>query len=94
MPLEPTFSTPWKLSVIGFGSILFIFSYGAVFLAIAKSDYKPFKAKQPWVLVIALTACLIWWIGGMQTLGIIDQEGIFAICSMWGVWAQVFLLLI
>jgi hypothetical protein len=44
--LEPTLTTPWKLTVISIGAITFLIGYVAIGIAYLNQDYAPLKAKQ------------------------------------------------
>ncbi|KAI8896874.1 hypothetical protein BC833DRAFT_621747 [Globomyces pollinis-pini] len=60
-------------------------------LVLTNLDWKPFKSKQPYVLLVSLASATVWWIGSLQSIGIIDQTGIFSNCVLWTVWCQLVL---
>ncbi len=89
--VEPTVRTMWKLLVIGFGGGIFTIGYMMITLVLWNRNWSPFRAKQPFVLLLSLLSATCWWIGNLQALGVIDQTGIFSNCALWGVWAQIVL---
>ncbi|KAJ3358990.1 hypothetical protein HDU91_005056, partial [Kappamyces sp. JEL0680] len=88
---EPLLSTPYKISVLGLGVGVFLINYVSVLFAIYRRDWAPFRAKQPLVLLAALVSATFWWLGNLQALGMVDQNGVFSICYLWSVWIQIVL---
>jgi hypothetical protein len=87
--IEPTAETVWKMVILGIGSAVFLIGYCSMGLVLVNKDWQPFKAKQPYVLLLSLLSSTCWWIGNLQALGVIDQVDVFSICVLWGVWMQV-----
>ncbi|KAI8896870.1 hypothetical protein BC833DRAFT_595806 [Globomyces pollinis-pini] len=78
----------WKGILIFLAAIAFIITWMAMILILVRINWKPFKSKQPYVLLVSLVASTFWWIGSAQSLGVIPQVGIFSDCAFWTIWIQ------
>ncbi|KJE91753.1 hypothetical protein CAOG_02844 [Capsaspora owczarzaki ATCC 30864] len=78
---------PLEVWVVSMGALLLGAQLCMALLLVVKREWKPFKAKQPAVLMVAAVAAIIAFLGEMHGEFLLPQEGtVMGACYFWKQW--------
>ncbi|KJE97919.1 hypothetical protein CAOG_07988 [Capsaspora owczarzaki ATCC 30864] len=76
---------PLETWVVGVGLFLFVCQLGMALLLVVEREWKPFKAKQPVVLLVCVLSAILSFLGEMHAILLLPQEA----CYFWKQWALI-----
>ncbi|KAJ3312592.1 hypothetical protein HDV04_002909 [Boothiomyces sp. JEL0838] len=86
--LEALSNNPWKQVTVSITAILLGVNLAIILLALYNQSYAPFKSKQLVVMCFAYIGNICYILSLLQIYQIVDQTGVFGICHLWFLWAQ------
>jgi len=77
---------PAEIVIITFWAFFLLLQIVATGYLLVHRNYGPFKAKQIDLIVLSVISECFWFVGALQAIKFLPQEGIWALCSLWSLW--------